>query len=86
VFVYVRSYVPPVTNGLVQQLSLFAPQLETPASPVAQLVMATQLPDEHVPEPPPLQPLPFATLLHAVVLIPGWQLWQTLPGFAAPDA
>jgi hypothetical protein len=29
-FVYVRSYVPPVTNGLVQQLSLLNPQFVRP--------------------------------------------------------
>jgi hypothetical protein len=35
---------------------------------------------------PPPHAVPFATLLHAVVLEPGWQLWQASPGFSAPGA
>jgi hypothetical protein len=35
---------------------------------------------------PAAQLVPFATLLHAVVLLPGWQFKQALVGFAAPDA
>jgi hypothetical protein len=33
------------------------------------------------------QVVPFALALtvHAVVLVPGWQLWQAFVGFAAPD-
>jgi hypothetical protein len=54
----------------VQQLSLVAPQLVRPLPLAAQLPEGvTQLPDEHVPEPP--QIVPFAMLLHAVVLAPG---------------
>ena len=34
-----------------------------------------------LPEPP--QPDPFVSLVHPVVLTPGWQLWQSLLGFAA---
>jgi hypothetical protein len=29
---------------------------------------------------------PFAVVVHAVVLVPGWHVWQALRGFAAPDA
>jgi hypothetical protein len=35
--VYVRSYVPPVTDRFVQQLSLVAPQFVRPGPPAAQL-------------------------------------------------
>jgi hypothetical protein len=46
-------------------------------------------PGAHVPalqtEPAP-QLVPFASLVHAEVLAPGWQLWQALPGSAAPEA
>jgi len=31
------------------------------------------------------QPVPSVTLLHAVVLVPGWQLWQALFGFGVVD-
>jgi hypothetical protein len=34
---------------------------------------------------PVAQLTPFATSVHAVVLVPGWQVWQALVGFAAPD-
>jgi hypothetical protein len=40
---------------------------------------------------PPLQtcpaahPIPFDTFVHVVVLVPGWQDWQALLGFGAPD-
>jgi hypothetical protein len=34
---------------------------------------------------PAAQLVPFATLLHSVVLVPGWQLWQAFAGFAWPD-
>jgi hypothetical protein len=43
----------------------------------------TQAPEQHV---PPEHVAPLVTLVHAVVLALGWQLWQPLPGFAAPDA
>jgi hypothetical protein len=29
---------------------------------------------------------PSALVVHAVVLAPGWQVWQPLVEFAAPDA
>jgi hypothetical protein len=31
------------------------------------------------------QLMPF-DVVHALVLVPGWQLWHALPGLAAPDA
>jgi len=84
-FVYVREYVPPVISGLVQQLSLAAPQSVIPLPPGAQLGGCRQLPaDEHVPD--PLQLLPLFAGLHVVVLVAGWQLWHALLGFAVPDA
>jgi hypothetical protein len=43
-----------------------------------------QAPDRQFPE--PLQLVPPATSVHAVVLVPGWQLWQEFIGLAAPDA
>jgi hypothetical protein len=82
-FVYVREYVPPVTSGLVQQLSLEAPQFVIPAPPGAQLKGITQDPDEQLPD--PLHPIPVATLLQDVVLTTGWQIWQLLLGFEVPD-
>jgi len=35
---------------------------------------------------PAPQAVPIATLLHAVVLTPGWQLWHEFSGFAAFEA
>ena len=35
---------------------------------------------------PSSQAAPFATLLHVVLLTPGWQLWQGFVGFGAPAA
>jgi hypothetical protein len=35
---------------------------------------------------PAAQLVPFASFVHPDVLLPGWQLWHALPGFAAPDA
>jgi hypothetical protein len=35
---------------------------------------------------PVAQLVPFATLVHAVVLVPGWQVSQAFVGFAVPDA
>jgi hypothetical protein len=34
---------------------------------------------------PAAQLVPFATLLHSVVLVAGWQLRQAFVGFAVPD-
>jgi hypothetical protein len=73
----------------VQQLSfLLAPQFvwPTPPSP-AQLAggvlgTMTQLPDEHVPEPPQVVALDVG--VHDVVLVPGWQLRQAFVGQGAP--
>ena len=47
--------------------------------PAAQVFAALQT----CPEP---QAEPTARLVHAPVLVPGWQLWQALLGFTAPDA
>jgi len=33
---------------------------------------------------PAPHPVPSATLVHAAVLLPGWQLWQLFPGSSAP--
>jgi hypothetical protein len=100
VFVYVRSYVPPGTSMLVQQLSPLAPQLLRPAPLVWQLVPAvvSQRPPPHAPDghvaaaahcasgPQICQVVPLA---HCVV--PGLQATQTpfrhtgvLPEQAAP--
>jgi hypothetical protein len=35
---------------------------------------------------PAPQLVPLAAVLQAEVLVPGWQLWQALLGFDAPDA
>jgi len=76
----VRSYVPPVTSALVQQLMLPEPQLLRPSPPGEQFGAArTQLPAEQISVPP--QEVPLATLVHTVVLAAGWQLWHAFPGF-----
>jgi hypothetical protein len=44
-------------------------------------------PDVHVPATQdiiPPQLVPSAAVLHAVVLVAGWQTWQGFAGFAAP--
>jgi hypothetical protein len=43
----------------------------------------SQLPVLHTS--PVAQLVPFATLLHCVVLALGWQLWQALVGFSVLD-
>jgi hypothetical protein len=35
---------------------------------------------------PAAQLAPFASFDHADVVLPGWQLWHALAGFATPDA
>ena len=43
---------------------------------------APQAPDEHTSPVPQLTPL--ERLLHAVVLVAGWQLWHAFAGFGVP--
>jgi hypothetical protein len=44
-----------------------------PQTPLSQIIPVPQL-------------RPFPMLDHEMVLAPGWQLWQALPGFTVPDA
>jgi hypothetical protein len=58
-YVYVRSYIPPVTDRLVQQLSPLAPQLVRPGPLVWQLAIVVEPPP--LLEPPELEELTLGT-------------------------
>jgi len=45
---------------------------------------ATQLAPLHTS--PVAQTVPLATVVHWLVLVPGWHVWQALAGFVVPDA
>ena len=69
-FVYVRSYVPPITVRLVQQLSPVAPQLLRPGPLVWQLAIAVEPEPPLLLEPPELDPDPLPLPLLPLLPLP----------------